>query len=1124
MVMPSHPETVVDFVRWRAADQAGRGAFTFLVNGETEGAQLTYAETDRQARVFAALLQNYARPGERACLIFPQSLDFIIAFLGCLYAGVVAVPTYLPSLGKASGTSTTFTAIAKDARPVLVLTTSRLWPKMSSLFANVPELENVRWLTTDDATHASAADWREPRLSSDDIAFFQYTSGSTSFPKGVVVTHGNLLSNLRAICGATDNSEDSAGVTWLPMFHDMGLIACVLQPIYAGFHTYVMSPAAFLQSPFRWLNAITRFRLRTSCGPNFAYDLCVAKITAEQRERLDLSSWKLAACGAEPVHARTIEKFTAAFEPCGFRKEAFYPCYGLAEATLMVSGGPSTRPPVVLPVRGEDLRRDRVATISATDPDAALLVGCGRLVPATRVAIVDPASCRERAVGSIGEIWIGGPGVAHGYWNRIAETEQTFHATLADTGEGPFLRTGDLGFLDGDELFVTGRLKDLIIIDGRNHYPQDIELTVENSCPSIAAGCCAAFSIEHQGTEKLVIAAEVVFRKAGANSEAEELARKHTGLVKIIRRAVAKTHDVNVHAVSLLKVGSLAKTSSGKLQRSLCREQFLAGARGEKAEYREVVVPPRVDAAGAREGEKAPIRSVEEIRTWLTARLSEHLGIEPQAVDLRQSFADYGLGSKDALLLVGDLERWVGHHVSPTLLYQYPSIEALTSYLGGRVLPDAHAAATGSTSEPIAIVGMGRRFPGAAELDLGAEGVLPADIDGMSIPAGRSDSADAIFLTGATGYLGTCLLADLLRLTNARIYCLVRGRSVDEGRRRLEGELVRRFPEMRGELSRIVPISGNLAKPLLGLSAEDFHSLSRKVDVIYHSGAVINFLESYEVLKSVNVLAAEAILRLASTVRVKAVHFVSSFSVFMSPHYVNAAFVPEQDGPEHWNGLPNGYAQSKWVSDRLMRQAMLRGIPVCIYRPGFISGHSRTGECKLEDLPQRLIKGCIQLGAAPQLAGASLDLTPVDFVSSALVHLSRRSDSVGKAFNLVNPAPIAWNRLVELIRRFGYPIEVVSFQEWLRQLRSAEDSNALHALRGLVELTPKELLVNLPPFDRRNTLTGLSDSSIGCPSVEDMLDTYFSFFIDSGFLHAPVSHATSCFQLSSSRFVRRKYR
>jgi thioester reductase-like protein len=398
------------------------------------------------------------------------------------------------------------------------------------------------------------------------------------------------------------------------------------------------------------------------------------------------------------------------------------------------------------------------------------------------------------------------------------------------------------------------------------------------------------------------------------------------------------------------------------------------------------------------------------------------------------------------------------------------------------------------------------------KLDLSVEAILPKDIDGKSFGASHSGATDAVFLTGATGYLGSFLLTELLRLTDARIYCLVRGGSVDEGRRRLEGELVRRFPETIGKLSRIVPISGDLAKPMLGLSAEDFHYLSRQVDAIYHSAAVVNFLESYEALKPVNVLPAEAILRLASTVRLKAVHFVSSFSVFMSPHYVNAAFVPEQDGPEHWNGLPNGYARSKWVADRLMHQAMSRRIPVCIYRPGFISGDSRTGECKLEDLPQRLIKACIQLGAAPQLANASLDMTPVDFVGSALVHLSLRSDSPGKAFNLVNPAPIAWDRLVEWIRRFGYPIEVVSFQEWLGQLRRADDSNALHALRGLVELTPKELLANLPRFDRRNAIAGLSDTSISCPCVEDLLDTYFSYFIGSGFLHAPVlmqAHAFS---------------
>ena len=587
------PSSLVEVLRWRAHHQPERAAYIFLKDGETEEVHLTYADLDRKARAIGAWLQSQGIRGERALLLYPPGLEFIAGFFGCLYAGAVAVPVYPPHPSRLDRTLPRLSAIVNDARPTAMLTSSTLLSIAESLFPQAPGL-----LATDIAGSDLVEKWQHPALDSTSLAFFQYTSGSTAAPRGVMLTHGNLLHNSALIQHCFEHTDVSRGVIWLPPYHDMGLIGGILQPLYAGFPVTLMSPVAFLQRPLRWLQAITRTRGTTSGGPPFAYDLCVRKITPEQRATLDLSSWDVAFTGAEPVRRETLERFASTFAPCGFRQEAFYPCYGLAEATLIASGGLKAAPPVVFPVQGAALEHNRVIAASRRgeggeewqskkdtgylykalwspaiplkkgDPTRTL-VGCGQSLENQESIIVHPETFTRCLPNEVGEIWIAGPSVAQGYWNRPEETKRTFQAYLAESGEGPFLRTGDLGFLKDGELFVTGRLKDLIIIAGQNHYPQDIELTVEQSHPSLRPGSCAAFSVDVAGEERLVIVAEV---------ERHHQPPYMKEVVQAIRRAVVEDHELGVYAVSLLKPGSIPRTSSGKLQRHACRTNFLAGS------------------------------------------------------------------------------------------------------------------------------------------------------------------------------------------------------------------------------------------------------------------------------------------------------------------------------------------------------------------------------------------------------------------------------------------------------------------------------------------------------------------------------------------------------------------
>ena len=558
------PLTLVEMVQHRARTQPHDLAFCYLVDGELKQKDLTYGELDRQARAIGAWLMSKGLSGERALLLYPAGLDFIAGFLGCLYAGVVAVPVYPPRRNRSMER---IQAIADDAEAKVALTTTEVLSRVGGLINATPHLKQLTWLDTCQLPEGLDAQWQHPDIHGETLAFLQYTSGSTGTPKGVMLNHANLVHNSALIAHAFEHTRSSVGVFWLPSYHDMGLIGGILQPIYVGRTNVLMSPMTFLQKPFRWLSAISRFRATTSGGPNFAYEYCVEKITPEQRKQLDLSTWRLAFNGAEPVRAETLRRFAEAFAPCGFRPEAFYPCFGLAEATLIVSGGFVVNPPVIRSFDSAALTHGKVQQVTSGRAGARELVGCGQTLPDQKIVIANPETKATCAADEIGEIWVSGPSMAQGYWKRPDFTEAMFHAHLSDTGDGPFLRTGDLGFKLEGELYITGRLKDLIILRGVNYYPQDIELTVYRCHPRLRVDSAAAFALEKNGREQLVIVAEVERHKQGQFAE----------VFQTVRRAVAGEHDLNVDAVVLIRAGSVPKTSSGKIQRHACKQGYIDG-------------------------------------------------------------------------------------------------------------------------------------------------------------------------------------------------------------------------------------------------------------------------------------------------------------------------------------------------------------------------------------------------------------------------------------------------------------------------------------------------------------------------------------------------------------------
>lgn len=644
--------TLIDLLSARAASDPDRVALTFLSDGE-ERERITYGQLHKRACALAGHLQSAAVAGERALLLLPSGLDFVVSFFGALYAGMIAVPAYPPSAARQDGRTRRLQSIVKDARPSRVLTTGAL---MARLQPHAQQLLGDAALVDVGAVGDARADrWRRPAVGAESIAFLQYTSGSTALPKGVMVSHGNILWNEHMIQEQFSRSQESTVVSWLPQYHDMGLIGGLLQPLYAGSPGVLMSPTAFLRQPISWLKAVSRYRAHSSGGPSFAYDLVVARTTEQQRRDLDLSNWRVAFNGAEPVRLATIDRFSQAFAPYGFRREAFFPCYGLAEATLIVTGR-------------QGLNVLAAPNAAAGDGDAARqLVSCGAPVPETQVVIVDRVSLEPCSSGEVGEIWVQSPSVAAGYWNQREASDETFGATLPGR-PGRFLRTGDLGFLVAGELVVTGRLKDLVIIRGENHHPEDLEATASESHPALRVQPGAAFTAEIGGEDELVVLHGV-----------DRSSRENLGEVaSAVRDAISQAHGVRAHTVVLVDAGAIPRTSSGKVQRHLCRAQFQAGALPTLLADVIPAAPVGPAAPPSPDGEEAA-----RLESALRLEIAASLRLDPAQLTPERPFTAWGLDSVGAVELQQRLLQRFGVDVPATGLLAGTTLSELLGLVGG---------------------------------------------------------------------------------------------------------------------------------------------------------------------------------------------------------------------------------------------------------------------------------------------------------------------------------------------------------------------------------------------------------------------------------------------------------
>jgi acyl-CoA synthetase (AMP-forming)/AMP-acid ligase II len=653
----SSKTTLLTVLRSHASARPEHRLYTLLGGDGRELGAITFEALELQSRRIAAALQAVARRGERAVLLYAPGLDYITGLLGTMQAGLLAVPAYPPDPTRLERTLPRLRAIVEDAQASVILTTSQIVAVSEAFGGREPELRGLRWVATDTIPTGAEAEWRDPGVCADDLAILQYTSGSTGSPRGVMLSHSNLLSNLALITGNFQADASCTQVSWLPPYHDMGLIGGILAPLYVAAHSVLMQPLDFLRQPALWLQAITRYRA-THCGsPNFGYELCNKRVSPEQRAGLELSSWRLAFCGAEPINPRVVERFCDGFAPYGFARGAFLASYGLAEATLHVTSRPHGSGPLVLGMQSEALERGRA--VPAVGDAARRIVSCGRPGAGVEVAIVEPSSRRRCDPGEVGEIWLRSPSVASGYWNQPERSAATFQAYMA-TGEGPYLRTGDLGFECDGELFVAGRLKDLIVIRGRNLYPQDLESTASDSHPALRAGCAIAFAIDVDDEEHLVVVQEVDPRRSTNFDE----------MTAAIRRDIAEQHGVQPHAVVLLAPGALFKTTSGKVQRQASRRAFLDRTLTPLAQWQAQpearAVPPDAE----------PRTRTEQVLADLWCEL-----LAVRGVSRSDNFFACGGHSVLAIQVAWRASQATGVHVPVSAIFEWPVLADLADYM-----------------------------------------------------------------------------------------------------------------------------------------------------------------------------------------------------------------------------------------------------------------------------------------------------------------------------------------------------------------------------------------------------------------------------------------------------------
>jgi thioester reductase-like protein len=964
--------SVITEIEKRTREHPDKLLFAFLDIRAAITESYTYREFDQRTKEIAAYIQtNYAlSQGDRVLLAYPSGLEMICAFFASVRLGLIPVPVYPPSTRGLEASVEKMNFIAQDCDAKAVLTDrSCYWSYKVNVSRKKTGVSALEWIISEDSDPAISIDLPEVQ---NEILFLQYTSGSTNDPKGVMVTHENCIQNCKNVV-----DHMPVGVSWLPQYHDMGLIGYYLFFALKGGTTYGFSPADFIQRPALWLEAITKFQATASSAPNFAYEYCLipGKIPENTLEWLDLSSLTFLMTAAEPIKPFVYEAFLAKFEPFGLKPESFFGAYGLAEFTLAVTN--YGRKEEVF--SAELLKKGKALAISGKDESASgiTLMSCGKALSNTEIRIVTGENGnRQVPEGNIGEIWLSGPSKCKGYWGRPSTSEEVFEGKLFDEA-GTWLRTGDLGFLHNSELYVCGRLKDMIILRGSNYYPQDIEAIIERSS-LVRAGCVAAFAVEKSGIESLVVVVGV---------------KSNTGIpdAKMLHLKVNQYLGISISEIVFVPARTVSKTSSGKLKRYEVKEKYQTN---ELLVISHSILDEITDSNGSgsegfENSEAGTNSGYQRLFSKYQLKGTESAVLGDAGLD-SMKLAEFGHDLKAHLEMKGFAD--LSNEVDLKLLQRIAVSELF------EILTQLdHSSRFARFQFRKAFSGIRAEY-NKSESMLMARDALFQGHNQLNSEVQKNDLEQLILLTGGTGFFGPFLISSLLEQTRETIYVLVREDSVSEGMDRLRkafhtidppAAIIRAFEE------RIRPIYGDLSKPKLGLSEKDWEFLAREIHTIYHNGAYVNYMMDYESMRQINVGGTREIIELCLTDREKVLNYISTTFIF---GWSAKDTLRESDSNAAMEFLDFGYSQSKWVADQLVLKAMNQGLKARIFRPALISPSS-NGKGYNFDISIRLLSFMLKYGIGTS-AENQVSFTPANLAANNMVAISGLDESIGLTFHV----------------------------------------------------------------------------------------------------------------------------
>ena len=1017
---------------------------------------------------------------DRLLLAYPPGLEMICAFFGCVRAGLIPVPVYPPSSRGFQSALYKMVHIARDCQASGILTSADYHASLKTNLArsgvsasavDVDYISGLPWIVTKDFVDTISD---EPFIDTSKILFLQYTSGSTMEPKGVMVTHDNIL----LTCPLVIDHPDPVVVSWLPQYHDMGLIGCYLYPALRGGTTYGFASMDFIQRPALWFDTITTYRATATAAPNFAYDYCLrgGRLSTETLEACDLSSLQILMVAAEPVKPITYTRFLEAFQPYGLKSESFHAAFGLAENTLAVSLG--GRNIVSVNKRALALGKARMTTEVSEIDGATQIVSCGTPLSGLDVKIVDPERHVALKAGLIGEIWVAGSGKCLGYWNNSELTLKQFRARLVDDSpyDDGYLRTGDMGFFHEGELFVCGRIKDMIILRGQNYYPQDIENVVERASGLIRNNCVAAFQIHEDNEPALAIVAEV------KNPNAIPEGRK-------IAAAVRNFLNMEVALISFIAPRAIPRTSSGKIMRHKTKHMWLEGQFTVLSEF-------------SREKDAGALASGSDIQSsfhQLKARYNL-TGMESY------NLVEAGLDSLDLVVFMHELKE----------LLKDKGAEMLARQVDIGVVQRVSVAELFQLVEQLehapeeALVLLRNSLAAFREEQREAEKQMMSDdsklIFAPSIPAPlpKIPVMNHVLLTGGTGFIGPFLMKSLLEQTRAKIYVLVRASNEDQGMQRLRaamesiGSCAARLMQMFE--ARVTPICGDLGQPMLGLTQDIWNFLASEIDTVFHNGATVNYLLNYDRMRDANVLGTNEVLRLAFEGRSKEFNYVSTTFVF---GWAVKSVLFETDFNKNMELLDFGYSQSKWVAEQVVADARSRGLSTRIFRPALVSP-SITGGGNNFDIAVRLVAFMVNHGIGVDALN-QVSFVPADIVANNIVAISTTPGTANQTYHVVRDDYANMMDITGLITNStGRQFDIFSISEFVPELirRCRKEDLLFPLLDFLVGSVDNISAMEFKRYDSSSYQAARDAAAWGKadPSLEDTVNGILKFMHRKGII------------------------